>query len=658
MLYYGGDYNPEQWPAEVWADDVALMRRAGVTAVTVGVFAWARLEPAEGRYEFGWLDRVLGLLHRAGIRVVLATPTASPPPWFSLAHPDALPVTAEGVRLCHGSRDTYCVSAPAYRAACRRIARALATRYGGHPALELWHVHNEYGTRCHCEHVATAFQRWLEDRYDTLDRLNEAWSAAFWSQWYGDWAQVLPPRATQYLPNPTQLLDFRRFLSDELLAAFTEQRAILREFAPGVPVTTNFALGDWVPVDHARWAREVDIVAIDHYPSAPGRTADEETALAGDLARSWARAAGRPWLLMEQAPGVVYTGRRMVPKAPGQLARHSLAHVARGSRGVMFFQWRAPRGGAERFHAAMVPHAGPESRVYREACELGALLGRLSTVDEPASAGVAILWDAQSWWAGEGPGLPSADPRYFDAVAAAHRVLWRAGFAIDFAGAEEDLSGYRLVVVPSLYLVTDAAADNLRGYVAGGGHLVVSFFSGIADADAQVRLGGYPGAFRDLLGIRVEEFHPLAPDEPVALSTGDSGSVWSEYLHLAGAEAVASYAGGPLDGLPAVTRHGYRAGVAWYLSTRLDDTAHGRLLTGAAHAAGAAPVCAGLADGVEAVRPSGDGPLFLLNHTDQPVTVPASGVDLVTGRSVDGAVKLSAGGFAIVQERSPHIDPP
>jgi hypothetical protein len=261
VLRYGGDYNPEQWPPEVWKEDVALMRRAGVNLVSVGVFAWARLEPREGAYTFGWLDEVLDLLHAGGIDVALATPTAAPPPWFSLAHPDALPVTASGTRLWHGSRDTYCMSAPAYRAACRRIAGALADRYAGHPALALWHVHNEYGTVCRCDHVAAAFRGWLRARYGDLDTLNDAWTTAFWSQHYSDWAQVLPPRATQYLPNPAHALDFRRFCSDELLAAFVEQRDVLRAATPAVPVTTNFALGSWVPVDHARWARAVDVGA-------------------------------------------------------------------------------------------------------------------------------------------------------------------------------------------------------------------------------------------------------------------------------------------------------------------------------------------------------------------------------------------------------------
>jgi beta-galactosidase len=247
-VWYGGDYNPEQWPEPVWAQDVALMRRARVNLVSLGVFAWARLEPREGRYAFDWLDRVMDRLADGGVRVALATPTASPPPWFGLAYPDALTVNRTGTRLTHGSRDTYCASAPAYRAACVRIAGELAGRYAGHPALALWHVHNEYGTACYCDHAATAFRAWLRRRHGDLDRLNEAWSTAFWSQHYSAWEQVLPPRATQYLANPAHVLDFRRFLSAELLAAFGEQRMVLRELTPDVAVTTNYAFGGWVPV--------------------------------------------------------------------------------------------------------------------------------------------------------------------------------------------------------------------------------------------------------------------------------------------------------------------------------------------------------------------------------------------------------------------------
>jgi beta-galactosidase len=653
-VFYGGDYNPEQWPEEVWAEDLALMRQAGVNLVSLGVFAWSRLEPAEGTYTFDWLDRILDRLHAAGVRVALATPTASPPPWFSLAHPDALPVTREGTRLTHGSRDTYCVAAPAYRSACLRIAGVLGQRYREHPALALWHVHNEYGTACHCDHAAAAFRAWLRRRYPSLSALNDAWTTAFWSQHYSDWPQVLPPRATQYLPNPAQALDFRRFLSDEMLAAFGEQRAVLRALTPGTPVTTNFVFGAWVPVNHARWAGDVDLVAVDHYPSAADLGAEEETAFMADLARSWA--GGRSWLLMEQAPNLIYSGGRMLAKEPGRMARHSLSHIARGSRGAMFFQWRAPRGGAEAWHSAMVPHAGPRTRVFEEVCALGALLPRLSDVDTAAvEARIAVLWDAECWWALGSPGLPSADLDYIEMVRAAHGALWRAGFTVDFAAPDADLSGYPLVVVPGLYLISDEAARSIAAYVRGGGRLVVSYLSGIADPYGRVRLGGYPGALREPLGIRVTELHPLPAGGTVRLSTGDAGARWSESVELHGATAVARYAGGVLDGLPAITRHGYGSGTALYVSTRLDDVAYGRLLIDEARAVGVAPVCPGAPAGVEVVRRrAGDTTwLFVLNHTEVAREIPARGVELTSGAHVRETVRVPAGGFAVVRADTP-----
>ena len=640
-LYFGGDYNPEQWSPDVWAEDVELMRRAGVNLVTVGVLSWSSLEPEPGRYEFGWLDQVLELLHRNGIRVNLATPTASPPPWFSLAHPDALPVTADGVQLLHGSRDTYCVSAPAYREAAAGIARVLGERYGDHPALAMWHVHNEYGTGCYCDHAAAGFRRWLQDRYGDLRGLNEAWTTAFWSQGYSAWEQVFPPRRTQYLSNPTQLLDFRRFLSDELLAAYLEQKAVLRSLSPGVPITTNFVFGSLVPADHQRWAREVDVVAIDHYPDGAGIEAEQRTAFGADLARSWA--GGGSWLLMEQAPGSLNDRGRMHAKEAGRMTRNSLAHVARGSRGAMFFQWRASRGGAERYHTAMVPHAGPDSRLFGEVASLGALLPRLAEADAAAiEAEVAILWDAQSWWALQGPGLPSPVIDYLAAVRAAHRQFWSLGVGVDFAHPAADLSAYRVVVVPSLYVVSDEAAATISSYA---GQLVVTPLSGIADGTGQIRLGGYPGAFRDVLGIRVEEFCPV--DGVVSLSGDDRGSGWSERVHLAGAEAVSSYQGGPLDGWPAITRREN----AWYVSTWLDDPSYERLIAQVLQAAGIVPP--ELPQGVElTTRRSGNTRWrFLLNHTDHPAVIPGGGLDLVTGQTLADEAPLAAGAWAVLRDQ-------
>ncbi|HLI42227.1 MAG TPA: beta-galactosidase, partial [Streptosporangiaceae bacterium] len=524
MIWYGGDYNPEQWDPAVWAEDGALMREARVNTATVGVFAWSRLEPEEGRYEFGWLDETLDRLHAAGVRAVLATPTASPPPWFTLSHPDAMPVTRDGTRLWHGSRDTYCAAAPAYRQAAARIAEALAARYAGHPALAMWHVHNEYGTVCWCDHAAAAFRRWLRHRYagqddDGLAALNTAWGTDFWSQRYSSWDQVFPPRATQYLRNPSQVLDYSRFWSDELLAAFTEQRDLLRRHTPAIPVTTNFMLPDYQVLDLWAWSRAVDVVAVDHYLDSPGPDGHADIAFAADRARSLG--GGRPWMLMEQAASLVYTGGLMKHRPPGRMLRDSVGYLARGADSVLFFQWRASRAGAEMYHSALVPHAGRRSRIFAEATVLGEALGRLAEVSgSVVSAEVAVLWDADSWWALDSAGsrvLPSANLRYLDALRADHAALWRAGIVSDFAQPETDLSRYRLVLAPASYLVSEAAAGSLREYVRAGGHLVVSFFSGIVDACHHVRLGGYPGGLRDILGVTVTEFHPLAPGETIIL---------------------------------------------------------------------------------------------------------------------------------------------
>jgi beta-galactosidase len=632
MIGFGGDYNPEQWDPATWAEDDILMRRARVSTATVGVFSWAILEPAEGDYDFGWLDDTLARLHGNGVTVTLATPTASPPPWFTLAHPDAMPVTAAGIRLTHGSRDTYCAAAPAYREAALRITARLARRYADHPAVTRWHIHNEYGTTCWCDHAAEAFRRWLRSRY-TLSELNEAWSTAFWSQRYTRWEQVLPPRATQYLPNPAQALDFKRFWSDELLAAYTEQRDEIRRHAPGARITTNFILAPWQPVDLWRWSREVDVIAIDHYldttDEAEGHAA---IAFAADRARSFA--GRRPWSLMEQAASLVNADGIMRHRSPGRIVLDSLGYVARGADDVLFFQWRASRGGTEMYHAALVPHAGEDSRIFREATELGETLERIAEVaGGVVRADVAILYDADSHWALDTPALPGR-VSHLDQVRAIHRMFWRAGITTDFARMGEDLSSYRLVILPATYIMPDSGADAIRRYVIEGGHLVATFLSGISDEHHRIHLGGYPGALRDVLGIRVDEFHPLRPGETVTLDDGTSGSVWSERLRAEGAEVVVSYA----DGLgPAITRHAYGDGTAWYLSTFPVS------LADVVRAAGVEPVLPGLPDGVDAVRRGGY--LFVFNHRAEPVTLPLTGTDLLTGRI---ATSVQPSGAAII----------
>ncbi|MFJ8958396.1 beta-galactosidase [Lentzea sp. NPDC102401] len=646
-LAFGGDYNPEQWDERVWKEDDELMREARVNLATVGVFSWALLEPEEGRYDFAWLDAHLDRLHANGVAVDLATPTASPPPWFTLAHPDAMPVTREGTRLVHGSRDTYCVSAPAYRAAARRIASALAQRYGDHPAVALWHVHNEYVTLCWCEHTAAAFRVWLRARHGSLDALNEAWGTAFWSQRYGSWEQVLPPRATQWHRNPGLTLDFSRFFSDEVVAAYTEQRDAIRAHSDR-PVTTNMMQPGYQNVDLWALSREVDLVAIDHYPDRPGLDAAADVAFAADRARSFG--GGRPWLLMEQGTSTVYDQGRTLAKDPGEILRHSLGHIARGSDGALFFQWRQSKAGAEQWHSAMVPHAGPDSRVFAEVKATGEAVSRLGELaGSTVTADVAVLHDSDAWWALNSDGLPSSELGYHSALRDAHRALWDNGVVTDFAHPEADLSRYRLVVAPALYLLSDAGAENLRRYVVNGGTLLVQYFSGVVDSRAHARLGGCPAApLREALGIRVEEYRPLRHDERIVLSDSSHGTVWSESVRAQGAETVAAYTHGALAGSPALTRNRCGAGDAWYLSTRLDAAEYTALLSRLLDSAGACPVLPGLPSGVEVVvRQGEDGRRwhFVLNHRAEPVSLPDAAHDVLTGGPVR---ELPAGGCAVL----------
>ena len=671
VLWFGGDHNPEQWPEEVRVEDMGLMRRAGVNLVTSGVFSWASLEPREGEFDFSELDRELDRLAEAGVGVCLATPTASPPPWLGLAHPDAMPVTADGVRLTHGSRDTYDVTSPSYRAACDRIVRALADRYSDHPALRMWHAHNEYGTWTHSTHADRAFRAWLQGRHGDLETLNEAWTTAFWGQRYSVWDQIQTPRATQYLANPAHVLDFRRFLSDAMLDHYLAQRSILKAANPNIPVTTNLAFGAWVPVDPWRWAEHLDLVAVDDYPSGPGVTAAAQTAFAADLARSFAERVpgpGRPWLLMEQAAGVVYTSGRTVAKEPGEIVRHGLSHVARGSRGAMFFQWRASRGGAEQWYSGMVPHAGADSRIFREVCELGALLPRIAeAADAHVPVDAAVTWDPESWWAMDAASLPDTGLDYLEAVRQAHRVLWRAGRVVDFVRPDRPLPNVPLLVVPSLYLLTDEAARNLTAYVERGGTLLVTPFSGIADEHATVRTGGYPGALRDLLGVRVEEHRPASDD---VVTDTDLGQVrgWTEVVHPAGAEVVARYRSTGSTGTSLLTRRRWGSGTAWYLSARLDDTALGALLAGIGPKATAADLRPAPSDTtgtfdatdrprVELVPREAEGHrwVFVLNHTDAPYRIDAAtsglapgAVDLLTATAAEDLV-VAAGGVAVLR---------
>ncbi|MFE2884801.1 beta-galactosidase [Streptomyces sp. NPDC059272] len=660
-LAYGADYNPEQWPREVWDEDVRLMREAGVNIVSVGIFSWARIQPARDEWDFGWLDEIMDLLHAGGIGVDLATATASPPPWLSTEHPEILPVTAAGETLWPGGRQHWRPTSPVFRDHALRLVRKLAERYANHPALVAWHVSNELG--CHnvydySDDAARAFRDWLRARYTTVDTLNQAWGTAFWSQRYSDWEQILPPRLAASFPNPTQQLDFKRFSSDALKDHLRAERDLLREITPDVPVTTNFmVMGNTKGMNYADWASEIDFVSNDHYVT-PGSQDRDELSFSANLVSGIS--AGRPWFLMEHSTSAVNWQPVNVAKRPGDLARDALLHVAHGADAVCYFQWRQSAAGAEKYHSAMVPHAGADSEVFRAVAELGRTLRTLAPVagSDRETARVGIVFDWESWWASEQDSHPTDRLDYRQEALDWYSALLDLGVRADLVTAQTALDRYDVVITPVLHMIPAALSKELTRYVEQGGHLVSTYFSGVVDENDHIWLGGYPGALRDLLGIRIEEFGPLLDGDTVELDLDGTatGSLWTDRITVTDpeVEVLAHYRSGAHTGRPAVTRRTVGGGSAAYVSTRLGREGLTGLLPELLAPAGVVSELPDSAMGVVelTVRRNADSRyLFLVNRTDD--TVPLTGLTgelLVGSTGDDGFPVLSPRDVAVVRQ--------
>lgn len=637
-MYYGGDYNPEQWPEDVWHDDVARMTEAGVNLVSLGIFSWSRIQPDEGVFDFDWLDRIIDLLHEGGIAVDLATATASPPPWMHEKYPEILPRLADGTVLGPGSRQHFAPSSPVYRRLAAELVTAIAERYAGHPAVVLWHVNNEYACHVNADYsdaAADAFRAWLEKRYVTVDALNDAWGTAFWSQRYSRFSQVLPPRAAPYSHNPSQLLDFRRFTSDSFLECYLMEREILLSAGVTAPITTNF-MGPFAPLDYFEWAQHVDIVSDDCYPDPNDPESFRTAALSRDLMRSLKPST--PWLLMEQASNALNWRPTNAPKAPGQMAALSIQAVARGADGVLFFQWRQGRAGAEKFHSAMLPHAGTGTRTWREVVALGAELAALPALPDPTSSRVAIALDWHNWWAIRSPDHP-VELDYLALVSEWHAALHEQHVQVDFVLPTADLDAYAVVIAPQLYLLTTDAADNLTTYATGGGHLVVGAFSDVVDENDHFRPGGYLTQLGDLLGIRIEDFGALqvgdGPGQSLAPvdfgTTTFGGRLLAEEVRLDGAQQLAAFSGGRRDGDPAITRRQHGTGTAWYVATMPDRAGLAAIVRAVLEHAGITPP-AGL-DGFVELSERGEL-VTLVNFGAASTSIPSEFVDVASGRAV------------------------
>ena len=655
-IWYGGDYNPDQWPEEVWDDDVRLMKKAGVNLVSVGIFSWAKIETSEGVYDFDWLDRIIDKLGEAGVAVDLASATASPPMWLTQAHPEVLWKDYRGDVCQPGARQHWRPTSPVFREYALKLCRAMAEHYKGNPYVVAWHVSNEYG--CHnrfdySEDAEHAFQQWCEERYGTIDAVNDAWGTAFWAQRMNDFSEIVPPRfiGDGNFMNPGKLLDFKRFSSDALKAFYIAERDALAEITPDLPLTTNFMVSASGSVlDYDDWGDEVDFVSNDHY-FIPGEAHLDELAFSASLVDGIARKD--PWFLMEHSTSAVNWREINYRKEPGQLVRDSLAHVAMGADAVCYFQWRQSKAGAEKFHSAMVPHAGEDSAVFRDVCELGADLNKLS--DEGilgsrlAKSRVAVVFDYESEWATEHTATPTQHVHHVDEPLAWFRALADQGVTADVVPVRGAWDGYEMVVLPSVYLLSEETTRRVRDYVVGGGRLVVTYYTGISDEKDHVWFGGYPGSIRDVVGVRVEEFMPMGNDftgVPDHLDLSN-GAVAHDIADVIGsvdgtATVLATFKDDPwtgMDGVPAIVANTFGEGRSVYVGARLGREGLALSLPEILESLGMAE--AGGNDGrvLHVEREGADGSRFVFsfNRTHETVRVPVEGEVVVSSfADVDG----------------------
>ena len=592
-IAFGGDYNPDQWPEDVWDDDIRLMKQAGVNTVALAIFSWDRIQPEKHRWEFGWLDCIIDKLGKAGIAVDLASATATAPLWLYEQHPEVLPHDKYGHPINAGSRQSWSPTSPVFKEYALTLCRKLAERYGTNPYVTAWHMGNEYGWNNrydYCDNALHAFRAWCERKYGTIEALNAAWGTTFWGQEMNSFDEVLIPRfmGADSMVNPGQKLDFERFGNDMLLDFYQAERDTIAEICPDKPFTTNFMVStDQCCMDYADWANEVDFVSNDHY-FHEGESHIDELFCSDALMDSLA--LGRPWYVMEHSTSAVQWKDLNIRKRKGETVRDSVAHVAMGADAINFFQWRASAFGAESFHSAMVPHAGEHTKLYRSVCELGAALKTLGDAgvqgSELVRSDTAILFSAESEWATRSETLPSKKLNHWHDVRDWYRAYLDAGTRADIVPLKYDWSGYATVVLPTVLMLSAADTARLERFVRDGGTVVVGYASGLIDENFHTWLGGYPGAgdgiLRTMLGIRGEEFNILgaqAEGEPseIRLSNGMVTRLWQNDIAVDGAdtEVLASYAGTQadewdLDGTAAITRNPYGKGMAYFVGCDLN----------------------------------------------------------------------------------------
>ena len=649
-IYFGGDYTPEHFPKEVMTEDMRLMKKAGVNMATINVFTWGQLQPTEDAWAFEWLDEIMDTLAANGVSADLGTATASTPAWMAKKYPEILPTDENGLRWNHGSRQCFNPNSPKYRELSAKLVRKLAERYKDHPALAMWHVNNELSQMVgqdFSEITIDKFRIWCKEKYGTCENLNQKLGLYFWGNNIYNWDELMPPMKTAHQHSTSLLLEWKRFTNECYMEVAKAEIDILREVTPDVLITTNF-LYEYKLLDYHAWADMIDFISVSSFPDPKTTNHPGEAALSHDIMRGL---KDQPFMLLEQAPSQVNWRLANVNKKPGVMRLWSHQGMARGSDGFLFFQWRASVHGSEKFHSAMVPHIGENSRVFREMTDFGNELPNLKeVVGSDVQADVAILLDYNNWWTCEFTPGPTALLNYLENLQAYHYPLHEQNITTDVIPVDRDLSKYKVVIAPLLYMVKPGFKEAIEKFVSEGGTFITTFFSGVVNEFDEVFAGGYPGPLSDLLGLKVEEFEAMKPyiKNSIKMKDGQEfeARLWCDILQLDSAGSLAEYGSDFFKGSPALTVNSFGKGKAYYVATLPENAFMQQFLKQVCAEQGIAPV-AEAPENVEAVvRSNGEQDyLFVLNHNYEPVevTLPEGGFfDLLSQQPVEGTVSMDA----------------
>lgn len=624
-IVYGGDYNPEQWPEEIWADDMRLLKEANIDIVTLNVFSWAALQPSEETYDFSKLDKIMEMVRDNGLQVCLATSTGAHPAWMAKKYPDILRTEFNGLKRKFGGRHNSCPNSPTYEKYSVRLAQKIAERYRDYNNIVAWHISNEFGGECYCENCEKAFRVWLKKKYQTIENVNRAWNTAFWGHTFYDWDEIVLPNllSEHFEQDRSQFqgitVDYKRFNSESILECYKREYDALKAITPDIPITTNL-MGFYKPLDYKMWAKYMDVVSWDNYPS--NQDSPAQIAMSHDLMRGIN--GGEPFLLMEQTPSVTNWLPYNALKRPGVMRLWSYQAVAHGSDSVMFFQMRRTVGACEKLHGAVIDHVGTnETRVFREVKALGAELKELGeqTLGAVTDAKAVIYFDWDNWWAIECSAGPNCDLKYKDEIYNYYQALYKLNIPVDIVGPEDDLGKYQLLIAPILYMTKTGYDEKIRTFVKNGGTFVTTFFSGIADEHDLIVTGGYPGKLRDIMGIWVEESDALpsgAENHFTYRGKAYPAKLLCDLSHLEGAEALSVYEEDFYAQMPAITKNQFGDGRAYYVATRSNEEFYQTLMADICEECGVESLLAPQENLEVTMRRNENGRfLFLLNHADR-----------------------------------------